>query len=163
MVLVLAIGGVGVWTVIRGDDTPKDATEDGSGLPPIGEVVDACDPTASRPGPKIDLNVQSATGDADQPLRSYDDVRELVRLAKQAGAEVISTTVSFRTMQPVEGGPIHFDALDRTIGAARSAGLQVKIQLVGMPDWALDDPQYLRQPPRSDAELDALGRLRHGR
>ena len=126
-------------------------------------MVDTCQPSASRPGPKIDLNVQSATGDADQPLRSYDDVRELVRLAQQAGAEVISTTVSFRTMQPDAGGPIHFNALDRTIGAARSAGLQVKIQLVGMPDWALDDPQYQRQAPRSDAELDVVGRLRHGR
>ncbi len=153
-VLVIAIVGVGVWSATR-NDTPKDVTEDASGLPPIGEVVDTCQPSATRPGPKIDLNVQSATGDADIPLHSYDDVRELVRLAKQAGAEVISTTVSFRTMQPAEGGPVHWEALDRTIGAARSAGLQVKIQLVGMPDWALDDPQYTRQAPRSAAELDA--------
>lgn len=150
--LVLAIAGVGVWTATRSDDVTN-TTEDSTGLPPIGEVVETCQPSASRPGPKIDLNVQSATGNAAQPLRSYDDVRELVRLAQQAGAEVISTTVSFRTMQPDAGGPIRFDALDRTIGAARSAGLGVKVQLVGMPGWALDDPQYKRQAPRSDAEL----------
>ena len=150
--LVLAIAGVGLWTATRSDDVTN-TTDESTGLPPIGAVVESCTPSAARPGPKIDLNVQSATGDAAEPLRSYDDVRELVRLAKQAGAEVISTTVSFRTMQPVAGGPINFDALDRTIGAARSAGLGVKVQLVGMPDWALDDPQYPRQAPRSEAEL----------
>ena len=75
--------------------------------------------------------------------------------------QVISTTTSFRTMQPVEGQPIRFGYIDRTIGAARSAGLQVRLQLVGMPDWALDDPQDERQAPRSDAELAGLGRLRH--
>ena len=31
--------------------------------------------------------------------------------------------------------------------------MQVKLQLVGMPEWGLDDPQFTRQPPRSDAEL----------
>ena len=58
---------------------------------------------------------------------------QLVGLAQAAGAQVISTTTSFRTMQPVEGEPIRFGYIDRTIGAARSAGLQVRLQLVGMP------------------------------
>ena len=101
--------------------------------------------------------MQSATGDPATPIRTYDEVRELVGLAQTAGAQVISTSTSFRTMQPVEGQPIRFGYIDRTIGAARSAGLQVKLQLVGMPDWALDDPQHARQAPRSEAELQAWG------
>ena len=101
--------------------------------------------------------MQSATGDPARPIRTYDEVRELVGLAQAAGAQVISTSTSFRTMQPVEGQPIRFGYIDRTIGAARSAGLQVRLQLVGMPDWALDDPQYARQAPRSEAELQEWG------
>jgi O-antigen/teichoic acid export membrane protein len=153
LALVLAMAGVGVWTATRGDEGAEDVTSDENGLPPIGAVVDTCAPTADRLGPKIDLNVQSATGDPADPLRGYDAVRQLVKQAQQAGAEVISTTVSFRTMQPEAGGPINFEALDRTVGAARSAGLEVKVQLVGMPDWAMDDPEFEGQAPRTEAEL----------
>lgn len=151
--LVVAIGGAGVWTATRGD--PGGGTPAADGLPEPGAPVRTCEPTSSSSGPKIDLNVQSATGDPARPIRTYDAVRELVGLAQAAGAEVISTSTSFRTMQPVEGQPIQFGYIDRTIGAARSAGLQVKLQLIGMPDWALDDPQHARQAPRSEAELQA--------
>jgi O-antigen/teichoic acid export membrane protein len=150
--LVVAIGGVGVWSATRGDSGTGGSPTAG-GTPEPGAPVPTCVPTASHGGPKIDLNVQSATGDPARPIRSYDEVRELVALAQATGAQVISTSTSFRTMQPVEGQPIRFGYVDRTIGAARSAGLQVKLQLVGMPDWALDDPQYGRQAPRSEAEL----------
>jgi O-antigen/teichoic acid export membrane protein len=152
-VLVLAVGGVGVWSATQGEDRPRSTVSSDNGLLEPGAPVPTCEPTAERPGPQIDLNVQSATGDPDRPIRSFDEVRQLVGLAKTAGAQVISTTSSFRTMQPTEGGPIQFQYIDRTIGAARSAGLQVRLQLVGMPDWALDDPQYERQAPRSEAEL----------
>jgi len=152
-VLIVAIGGVGVWTATRGGSgTPGSSA---SGLPEPGAPVPTCAPSKTEPGPKIDLNVQSATGDPGHPIRSFDDVRQLVGLAKDAGATVISTTSSFRTMQPSPGEPIDFNYIDRTIGAARSAGLAVRLQLLGMPDWALDDPQYSRQPPRSEAELAA--------
>jgi O-antigen/teichoic acid export membrane protein len=155
-VLVLMIGGIGIWTATRGGDSAGSPPGTSSnGLPEPGSVPETCEPTAAHPGPKIDLNVQSATGIEDDPIRSYDAVRELVGLAKDAGAQVISTTSSFRTMQPDPNQPIQFNYVDRTIGAARSAGLQVRLQLVGMPDWALDDPQYPRQPPRSEAELQA--------
>ena len=108
-------------------------------------------------GPKIDLNVQSATGDPARPIRTYDEVRGLVELAKDAGAQVISTTASFRAMQPVEGGPIRFGCMDRTIAAARvgrargAAAARRRCR-----DWALDEPAGTpRQPPRTDAELAA--------
>ncbi len=153
--LVVAIGGVGVWAATRGEPSSSTGTPTANGLPELGAPVPTCEPSASYLGPKIDLNVQSATGDAADPIRTEDAVRELVGLAQAAGAQVISTSTSFRTMQPVEGQPIEFGYVDRTIGAARSAGLQVKLQLVGMPDWALDDPQHPRQAPRSEAELQA--------
>ncbi len=152
--LVLAVGGVGVWTTTRGDDSTGISTSEANGLLEPGAPVPTCEPTASKPGPQIDLNVQSATGDPARPIRTFDEVRQLVGLARAAGAEVISTTSSFRTMQPREDVPIQFEYIDRTIGAARSAGLQVRLQLVGMPDWALDEPEHERQAPRSEAELE---------
>ncbi len=154
--LVVAVGGVGVWSATRGDPGSNGSTTS-DGLPEPGAPVPTCEPSASYRGPKIDLNVQSATGDPETPIRTYDAVRELVGLARATGAQVISTSTSFRTMQPVEAEPIQFGYIDRTIGAARSAGLQVKLQLVGMPDWALDDPQHVRQAPRSEAELKEWG------
>ena len=154
--LVVAIGGVGIWTATQGE-TGTSGSPTANGLPEPGAPVQTCEPTAAYGGPKIDLNVQSATGDPARPIRTYDEVRELVGLAQAAGAQVISTSTSFRTMQPVEDQPIRFGYIDRTIGAARSAGLQVRLQLVGMPDWALDDPQDGRQAPRSEAELQEWG------
>jgi hypothetical protein len=154
--LVVVVGVAGVWSATR--DQGRAGSDPGSssnGLLEPGAPVPTCAPTVDQPGPLVDLNVQSATGDPARPIHSFDEVRQLVGLAQAAGAKVISTTTSFRTMQPVEGGPIQFEYIDRTIGAARSAGLQVRLQLVGMPDWALDEPQYERQPPRSDAELAA--------
>ena len=75
-------------------------------------------------------------------------------LAKEAGAQVISTTASFRALQPVERIPYRFDGMDRVISAARDAGLQVRLRLMTMPRWALDEPNgTVRQPPRTDAEL----------
>ena len=106
--------------------------------------------------------MQSATGDPARPIRTYDEVRELVGLAQAAGAQVISTSTSFRTMQPVPERSRSGSATS-TEPSARpaSAGLQVRLQLVGMPDWALDDPQYGRQAPRSEAELQEWAELRH--
>ena len=112
--------------------------------------------TASRraEAPLIDLGVQAATGNAAQPQLSYEEVGALVTLAKEAGAQVISTTASFRALQPVEGIPYRFDGMDRVISAARDAGLQVRLRLMTMPRWALDEPNgTVRQPPRTDAEL----------
>ena len=145
--------GVGIWTATRGDG-PTNTTEDSTACRrSVRSVRDLHSRPPPDPAPRSTSTCSRPPATRPQPLRSYDDVRQLVRLAQQAGAEVISTTVSFRTMQPVAGGPITFDALDRTIGAARSAGLRSRLQLVGMPDWALDDPQDPRQAPRSEAEL----------
>ncbi|MXG88724.1 oligosaccharide flippase family protein [Nocardioides flavescens] len=158
--LVLAVVAVGVWSSTRtpGSDRAEPAL-DSSGLPELGRPVETCRPSAERPGPAIDLNVQSATGDPSDPILSRARVADLVSLAAQAGATVISTTTSFRTMQPTADAPIRFEYVDRTIDAARAAGMRVRLQLVGMPDWALDDPLdddpgEERQPPRSEAELE---------
>jgi hypothetical protein len=155
VVIVLAAGGVGLWSAKQQAAEPRSSDAANNGLLEPGAPVPTCEPTAAQPGPLVDLNVQSATGDPARPIRSYDEVRHLVDLAQAAGAQVISTTSSFRTMQPSEDQPIQFEYIDRTIGAARSAGLQVRLQLVGMPDWALDQPAYENQPPRSAAELEA--------
>ncbi len=151
--LVLVIGGVGVWTATHGENGSSRATS-ADGLPEPGAPLPTCQPSAAYRGPKIDLNVQSATGDPSHPIRSFADVQDLVSLAKAAGAQVISTSTSFKTMQPFPRRPMRFAYLDRTIKAAHDAGLQVRLQITGMPRWALDDPQYPGQPPRSAAELE---------
>jgi O-antigen/teichoic acid export membrane protein len=149
--LALVIGGVGIWSTTRGES--DDAAASATGLPEPGAPVETCEPSAAYRGPKIDLNVQSATGDPADPIRSAADVRSLVTLAKAAGAEVISTSASFRTMKPFPEREMRFAYLDRTIDAARAAGLQVRLQISGMPKWALEDPAYAGQPPRSEDEL----------
>jgi hypothetical protein len=151
-VLVVLIGGVGVWSATQGEH--GNGTSSADGLPEPGAPVRTCEPSASYPGPKIDLNVQSATGDPAHPIRSYDAVKQLVDLARDAGAEVISTSTSFTTMQPSPDGPMRFAYIDKTIRAAHADGLQVRLQVAGMPRWGLDDPTSANQPPRSDAELE---------
>jgi O-antigen/teichoic acid export membrane protein len=149
--MVLAVGAVGVWTTTRGES--GNSATSGTGLPEPGAPVATCEPSASYRGPKIDLNVQSATGDPAHPIRSYADVRGLVSLAKATGAQVISTSTSFKTMQPFPRRAMRFGYIDRTIEAAHEAGLQVRLQIMGMPRWALEEPTYPGQPPRTDAEL----------
>ncbi|HEX5089663.1 MAG TPA: oligosaccharide flippase family protein [Nocardioides sp.] len=150
--LVVVIGAAGVWTATRGEGGSPGRTS-ADGLPTPGAPLQTCEPSATYGGPKIDLNVQSATGDPDDPIRTVADVRALVTLAKAAGAQVISTSASFRTMQPFPKRPMRFGYIDRTLAAAHEAGLEVRLQITGMPRWALDDPEYPAQPPRSDAEL----------
>lgn len=106
----------------------------------------------------VDLGVQVATGDPAQPLRSSREVRRLVARAADAGASVVSTDVGWPDVQPSRGTPPRWDGLDRLLQAAAARDLRVRVQLTGMPAWALDDPaaspEAARwQPPRSAAEL----------
>jgi hypothetical protein len=143
---IVLIGAVGVWSATRG---PSSATPTDDGP----RRVATCEPSAAYGGPEIDLNVQSATGDPAHPIRSYTEVKQLVDLARDAGAKVISTSTSFTTMKPFPKRPMRFTYIDRTIRAAHEDGLQVRLQVAGMPRWGLDDPTYANQPPRSAAEL----------
>ena len=152
--LVALIVGVGVWTSTRaGQETPGPAAPTtASGEPTSSQDADDCFETGEAP--LIDLGVQAATGNPAHPQRTHEEVGELVTLAKVAGAQVISTTASFRALQPLEPVPYRFDGMDRVIAAARDAGLQVRLRLMTMPRWALDEPNgSIRQPPRTDAEL----------
>jgi O-antigen/teichoic acid export membrane protein len=150
-VLVVLVAGVGVWSATRGES--NGGTSAANGLPEPGAPVATCEPSASYLGPEIDLNVQSASGDPASPMRSYHAVKQLVDVARDAGAQVISTSTSFTTMQPSPDQPMQFAYIDRTIRAAHQDGLTVRLQVAGMPRWGLDDPTSANQPPRSDAEL----------
>lgn len=152
--LVLLVIGVGVWTSTRtGNDDPGPGAPTASGQPASTTPV-AEDCLETGQAPLIDLGVQAATGIDSHPQLDDKEVRALVRLAKAAGAEVISTTASFRALQPREGAPYRVQGMDRVIAAAREAGLRVRLRLMTMPQWALDEPNgTARQPPRSEAEL----------
>lgn len=148
--LVLALaGGLGVVT----------AGGDSSGTPdPEPADALACPPTLSRPGPLVDLGVQAATRETGRPLRSPEEVAQLVDLAADAGASVISTSVSWRTSLSPDG--YDWAALDRVVDAARARGLEVRVRVSGLPDRYADGPRGLAgpaaaRPPLSDAELAA--------
>jgi O-antigen/teichoic acid export membrane protein len=157
--IALLVVGVGVWTATRGNGgegpvTSPTGSATVSSTPSPTEAVEDCLAEGATP-PKVDLDVQAATGDRRRPLRPPAEVARLVGLAKDAGAEVISTTASFRTMQPIPGGEFRFQGIDLVLDAAVAEGLQVRIKLMGMPAWALDEPNGTRrQPPRTEAELE---------
>lgn len=163
--LALLVVGVGVWTATRGGGGEGQNTNPSAD--PTSTATSTASPTAVPPAavedclaegatpPKIDLDVQAATGDRRRPLRSRAEVARLVRLAKDAGAEVITTTASFRSMHPAPGGEYRFVGIDRVLDAASAEGLTVRIRLLGMPTWALDEPNGTRrQPPRTEPELE---------
>ena len=99
--------------------------------------------------------MQAATGDRTHPLRNAREIRELVAIAKDAGATVISTTASFRALQPEAGHAVplrrhgHGDrARPGPPGSRSGCGWS------GCRTWALDEPiGAARQPPETDAEL----------
>ncbi|MDN4174797.1 lipopolysaccharide biosynthesis protein [Nocardioides sp. SOB77] len=113
-----------------------------------------CAPSAA--GPVLDLGVQAATGDPADPLLPAPRVERLVDLAAAAGAGVVSTSVSWRTVQPRAGAEPDWSALDRVLAAAGERGLDVRVQAVDTPDWAHDPgtPGGRWRPPLSDGELD---------
>ena len=152
--LVVLIIGVGVWTSTRGGvDDPGSASPSTPGEPTSSAAV-AEDCFETGQVPLIDLGVQSATGIDSRPQLSFEEIGALVTLAKAAGAQVISTTGSFRALQPAQGINYRFEGMDRVISAATDAGLDVRLRLMTMPQWALDEPNgTIRQPPRTDAEL----------
>jgi O-antigen/teichoic acid export membrane protein len=146
--LVAGLGSLGT--------APGDSLDDGSASTVAAEVA-RCD-VERRRDLLVDLGVQVATGDPAQPLRSTREVRRLVARVADAGATVVSTDVGWPDVQPSRGTPPRWDGLDRLLDAAAARDLRVRVQLTGMPSWALDDPaaspEVARwQPPRSRAEL----------
>lgn len=114
----------------------------------------ACSPTAARPGPLVDLGIQAATGRPRHPLLSKARINRLAGLAQAAGASVISTSANWANLRPSAGGRYDFTGLDRVVAAADRAGLQVRVQLTGMPVWAQDTPGGSEnQPPLTAREL----------
>jgi hypothetical protein len=124
---------------------------------PVADAA-ACPPTVGRPGPQLDLGVQAATGDPADPLRSKAEVGRLIDLAVGAGATVISTAVDWSESRPTADGRYDWSAVNRVVNLAEDRGLEVRVQLVGLPDWARDgdrtlvgDPAW--RPPLTDPEL----------
>ena len=156
--LVALIVTVGVWTTTRDDDGstagPGGPTSSASSSTSPGGDGDECAPTAAHPGPAIDLGIQASRGNQKPHVLTEAQVRALVVKAKDAGASVISTSASFRALKPQQDTPYRFENLDRVVDLANAAGLDVKLRMTGVPNWALDEPPVAaRQAPRSDAEL----------
>jgi len=161
--LVVLITAVGVWTSTRGGDSDPGTSPSQPGSPSSSSSasvpVDEDCVEAGTP-PLVDLGVQAATGRPQHPQLTVPEVRDLITLAKDAGADVISTSVSFRAIRPFPNSPGRYEGLDRVINGAREAGLQVRLRLMTMPRWSLDEPDgTLRQPPRSEEELARWSKL----
>lgn len=165
VVAVLALGAAlvaGLGTL--GQDQRDDGAAPSSTAAPSGTTVDPSagdDPDEEcrpRPAPlKVDLGLQVATGDPDDPLLAPERVSRLAALAARAGADVVSTDVGWEDVLPTAGARPRWEALDLFLDAAARADLDVRVELTGSPGWALDDvdstPEARWRPPLSDAEL----------
>ena len=129
------------------------------GREPARTVADGedrtCESSPDAPGPLLDLGLQPGTGDPADPLLSRAEVERLADLAADAGADVLSTGVSWAAVQPtVDSDPL-FDALDLVVAAAEERGLALRVKLTESPEWAVagaDDPTTWA-PPTSRDEL----------
>lgn len=141
LVVVALVCAIGAWAAHSITDTRA----------PVRLAACATNPHHS--GPMIDLGIQPGRAGRTQLGRRAVDA--LVARAKAAGASVISTSTSWPALQPTAHAPIAWRYVDETVDAARRAGLQVRLQVSGMPRWAMTgrrkgDPTW--QPPRTRAE-----------
>ncbi len=114
----------------------------------------SCTPTRSAPGPLIDLGVRAT--DLGGPLNDAT-IGSLLGLADRAGASIISTQVSWRSLRPDPSAAYDWTALDAIVDAVGAAGKRVRLQLVGMPRWAVTGPasDATWRPPLTDQEVTA--------
>ena len=112
-----------------------------TGREPTRSVADrdpsACETSADTPGPLLDLGLQPGTGDPADPLLDVAEVERLADLAAAAGADVLSTGVSWDSVLPTAASRPLFDALDLVVAAADERGLALRIKLTGSPAWAV--------------------------
>ena len=145
---VLLVAAVAAVTLLVVDRARPDAAAGPAAEP-------TCTPSTDRPGPLLDLGVQAGTGDPDAPLLPAEEVGALVDRAVEAGADVISTDVSWESVLPAPDVQPLLGGLDLVVDAARERGLGVRVQLTGSPGWAVagggDDQQWA--PPTTRAEL----------
>ena len=122
--------------------------------PAASPATTSCVPTRSAPGPLVDLGIRPADVGG---ILTQDTVGRLVDLADRAGASIISTTASWRTLRPDPAEPYDWRSLDSIIDAAGAAGKRVRLQLVGMPTWAVTGsaPDSSWRPPLTDQEVAA--------
>ena len=147
--------GLVVGLAVIGEEPQDGGTDEITG-------TSACMPSPDNPGPQLDLTVKVDTGNAARPFRSAEEVDRLVEAADEAGADVISTSLSWRVAQPARGDAYDFRGLDLVVDAATERGLDVRVQLLHMTRWAMDpgsDKFGPWAPPRSDDELTRWSRF----
>ena len=109
--LVLAIGGVGVWTATRGETGARRHHRRPTGCPSRGAPVPTCEPSAAYRRARRSTSTSSPPP-ATRRARCarFDDVRELVTLAKEAGAAGdLHDRVVHDHAARTPGGPIRFE------------------------------------------------------
>jgi hypothetical protein len=136
---------------------PGPGTPNGTGgTATPSEIEEGCEPTRKRPGPVIDLAVQSGgVGPGRGPLPKAR-VNALVKRASAAGATVVSTIASWTAQQPRAYGAYDWSAMDDVIDAARARNLEVRVIVQTTPAWARDERGKASRwvPPRTAAELE---------
>ncbi|NNN20989.1 MAG: hypothetical protein HKL80_03190 [Acidimicrobiales bacterium] len=88
---------------------------------------------------------------------SRAEVVSLLNLAISAGVQIISTDANWSYLEP-NLGQFKWQNLDELVSLVTARGLQVKIQIIGFPDWARDQgkPTESVEPwllPESTPEL----------
>ncbi|MBC7638544.1 MAG: oligosaccharide flippase family protein, partial [Rhodoferax sp.] len=101
----LVVGALLVTAILRAVDSDEgDEPVAASGA----TTLRLCRPTADRPGPLVDLGVTTSTGIASSPHLRPLLVDRLVTSAAGAGADVVSATLSWSSLQPPATGAVDF-------------------------------------------------------
>jgi hypothetical protein len=151
-ILVVVAGYVGyLLGGTHGAARTADASATSSTTPTRVPVTSSTVPPARRghprpaaPFPRLakDLSIYPLT----IPTASWE---RLLGLAQAAGANVISTDVSWAQLEPKGPAPAHeFAALDRFVTTVLARHMRLRFQIVGFPDWARDADQ----PPSWEAQ-----------
>ena len=146
-------------TQVAGSSVTESPTTQGSPASTTTQVPSpSTSTTVSSPvvshEPMKDLGIQPAT-----LTQSQWDV--LLNIAQSAGAKVISFDLNWASYEPNGPAPSgEWTNLDSFVSDVRSRGLLIRIQIVGMPDWARSpgEPSFASAPwlaPSTPGELQA--------
>lgn len=152
---LLAVAGVVVGVLlVSAIVRAVESTDEAQPAAASAATLRLCRPTTDQPGPLVDLGVNTSTGVASGPHLRPRLVDALVTEAADAGADVVSTTVSWAGLQPSAASTIDFRGVDRLLNAAERHDLEVRLRLMHTPAWALERPTgSIWQPPTTPAEL----------
>lgn len=150
----VAVASILLATACSAGEGRRSSTPESTQPSPTQAAERECSRTPDDAPLQLALGVQPAGTGVGGQVMAPGRVRQLVRMAKDAGADIISTTADWAAIEP-RPGQTDFAPLDSVLDSARAAGLQTQIVIRKQPVWAQDTPQPQRwRPPLTDVDLE---------